>query len=327
VNVTAAHVHSGVTGVNGPVVFALNGAAGSYCGVSGRLSSAQVAALLAGGMYVNIHTAAFPGGEIRGQLQKDLGTHFVAALDGAQEVPPVATPALGSASLVIGPTGAASILVSYGGLVGAPTASHVHNAPVGANGPVAVTLAAAGPGQFAATFTPTAAQLTQLRGGTWYVNVHTAAFPGGEIRGQLRPAVLPTTFGPACPGSSGVRPEIGATGFAGLGTQLGIEVYGGLPGTAAFLLFGLDRDQTAGAVPLPLSFPAVGLNAPCFFLLDPIATRLGFCDPLGCAKLPWNLPFSPGLRGTTVYAQWVLVDPAANPAGFVASNAQGLLVQ
>ena len=34
----------------------------------------------------------------------------------------------------------------------------------------------------------TAAQVAQLRGGFWYVNLHTAAFPGGEIRGQVTAA-------------------------------------------------------------------------------------------------------------------------------------------
>lgn len=324
-NVTAAHLHSGAAGVAGPVLFPLNGAAGNYCGVSPRLTATQVAALMADATYLNIHTAAFPGGEIRGQMRKDLGSLFAAELDGASQVPANAVAGLGSASLEIGPDGNATITVSYGGLTGAVTASHIHNAPIGVNGPVSVPLVPSGT-QLVASFVPTAVQLAQLRAGDWYVNIHTAAFPGGEIRGQLHPAKLPTTFGPTCLGSSGQRPEIGASSFPGLGTSVDIEVYGALPGAPSFLVFGLNRDSASGS-PLPLGFTAVGLNAPCFFVIDPIANRLAFADARGCASVSWNVPFNTGLRGVVVCAQWVLVDGAANPAGFVSSNGLSMLVQ
>jgi hypothetical protein len=325
-NVTAAHVHAGVVGVNGPVVFPLNGSNGIYGGVSPRLTAAQVAAATADGFYVNVHTAAFPGGEIRGQLASDLGNHFTARMEGAQEVPPAASPALGVAEMSIDAAGVASIVVSYGGLLGVPTASHIHLGAVGTNGGVAVPLTASG-GQFVATFTPSSAQLTALRSGQWYVNVHSTMFPGGEIRGQLGPATLPTTYGPSCPGSNGIRPEIGARRFAGLGTSVDIDVYGGLPLTVGFLLQGLSRDATGGGLPLPAVFPAVGLNAPCFFLLDPMSTVLAFTDSRGNATRPWALPFLPGLRGLVVNAQWVLLDAAANPAGLVASNGLSMTIQ
>jgi len=323
--VTAAHLHIAAAGINGPVVFPLNGGAGTYCGVSPRLTDAEVTALNANGTYMNIHTAAFPGGEIRGQMLRDLGTHFVASLDGLSEVPPNPSPGLGAAQLVIGANGTAQIIVSFGGLVAPTTASHIHTAPVGVNGPVTIPLALVG-GQFVATFTPTTAQLLDVRNGNWYVNIHTTAFPGGEIRGQLRAATLPTTFGPACVGTPG-RPEIGATRFPCVGASVDIDCYGTPPGGASFLIFGLNRDNAGGGAPLPLAFTAVGLNAPCFFLLDPIATQLTFANALGCATLTWNTPFNPGLRGLNVYTQWVLLDPPANPAGFVASNALTLTVQ
>jgi hypothetical protein len=325
VAVTAAHVHAAAPGVNGPVVFGLNGSNGVYCGVSPRLTAAQVATLLADGCYVNIHTAALPGGEIRSQLARDLGNHFTAALDGGQEVPPTPTPGLGAASLTIQANGTASIVVPFGGLVAPTTAAHIHEAPAGSNGPVVVPLVA-GIGQFAATFTPTAAQLVQLRAGNWYVNVHTTTFPGGEIRGQLARATLPTTFGPSCLGSNGVRPEIGARRFPGIGGSVAVDGYGALPGAPAFLLYGLSR-EAAGGLPLPLGFPTFGLNAPCFFLLDPATSVLTFADVRGCASQTWNVPFAPGLRGLEVYAQWVLFDGPANPAGLVASNGLVLTVQ
>ncbi len=41
----------------------------------------------------------------------------------------------------------------------------------------------------------TAAQANDLRAGLWYINVHTDAFPAGEIRGQVVPTPVPATFG------------------------------------------------------------------------------------------------------------------------------------
>ncbi len=128
------------------------------------------------------------------------------------------------------------------------------------------------------------------------------------------------------PGSSGVRPEIGATGFAALGGRVSIDLYGAAPTRPAFLVFGFDRDASA-AGPLPLPFAAVGLAAPCWFLVDPVATRVLGTDARGCSRAIWSLPFAPGLRGLDVHAQWIVVDPPANAAGFVASNGLTLTVQ
>lgn len=70
---TAAHIHHGAAGVAGPVVFPINittDSTGSVNFTSIALSSAQRASLDSGNYYVNIHSAAFPNGEIRGQLLK-----------------------------------------------------------------------------------------------------------------------------------------------------------------------------------------------------------------------------------------------------------------
>lgn len=323
--ITAAHLHNGAAGVNGGVIFPLTGSGGVYCGVSPRLTAAQVASLLADGTYFNIHTGANPGGEIRGQVLKDPGSDFTATLDGAQQVPPVVTAAVGSGSLHIDKNGDAHVVVSYAGLSGAPFAAHIHQAPVGSNGGIAVPLAASG-GQFVATFTPTAAQLAALRAGNWYFNIHTPPNPGGEIRGQLGPVTLPSTFGPSCPGSSGQRAEIGATGFAGPGSSVDVELYDALPGAAAFLALGFDRDSSALG-PLPLPFSTVGLNAPCFFLLDPVTALLSFADANGCATRPLGFGFVSGALGLEVYGQWIVLDAGANPAGLATTNALTLTLQ
>lgn len=324
-NVTAAHLHGAPAGLNGAVMFPLVGAAGAYCGVSPRLTDAQVAAVMADGTYFNVHTAAFPGGEIRGQLLRSPGSDFVAAMDSAQEVPTNPSLGRGGAALRLDAAGNGTIRVHFAGLSGAPTAAHIHNGAIGLNGPVVVPLTLSG-GVFVGSFTGTTTNLSQLRGGTWYVNIHTAAFPGGEIRGQLLPAVLPTTFGPACPGSSGERPEIGATGFLAVGTGVQIDLFGALPGAASFLALGFDRDGSPAA-PLPRPFLAVGLNAPCYFLLDPATSLLSFADARGCASRALPFAFVPALRGLSLFGQWVVFDPIANPAGFVASNALSMQLQ
>ncbi|MGI9012745.1 MAG: CHRD domain-containing protein [Phycisphaerales bacterium] len=68
--VIGAHVHIAPVGVNGPVIIPLThtgGMAGTLSG-SGVLTEAQETALFADGLYINVHTDLFPGGEIRGQL-------------------------------------------------------------------------------------------------------------------------------------------------------------------------------------------------------------------------------------------------------------------
>jgi hypothetical protein len=81
--------------------------------------------------------------------------------------------------------------VNFAGLSGPATAAHFHGpAAPGANAPVIVPIGQQGqpvtsPASGQVTLDEAKAQ--QLLGGQWYVNVHTAANPGGEIRGQVTP--------------------------------------------------------------------------------------------------------------------------------------------
>jgi len=65
-----AHIHTGAAGANGPVLIGLtkDGDNGWTVPAGAKFTDEQYAAYLAGGLYVNVHTAAHPGGEIRGQL-------------------------------------------------------------------------------------------------------------------------------------------------------------------------------------------------------------------------------------------------------------------
>lgn len=66
----AAHIHIGAKGRNGPVIVPLEKKGDTYSVPAGRkLSDAQVKAFKAGELYVNVHSAKYKGGEVRGQIQ------------------------------------------------------------------------------------------------------------------------------------------------------------------------------------------------------------------------------------------------------------------
>jgi len=115
-------------------------------------------------------------------------TTLTARLAGTSEVPPVTTPGAGmlTASFESG-TRTLTWTATYSGLSGPATAAHFHGpaAPSANAGVVLPFPSAASPIQ--ATATLTEAQAIDLLAGRWYVNIHTATNPGGEIRGQLVP--------------------------------------------------------------------------------------------------------------------------------------------
>lgn len=321
VNVIAAHFHQAAAGVNGPVIVNFNGGGGTYCGVSDRLTPAQLAALMADGFYANIHTSTFPGGEIRAQMRKDVGDHFYAICNGAAETPPVPSLGLGSAALILQPNGQLVLNGAFGGLGSAAVAAHVHRGAVGVAGPIVFGLTFAG-GVLSGTYTPTVADLADLRSGQWYVNVHSAVFGGGEIRGQLLPATLPSTYGEGCLSSSGFIPHAGVTGFPCLGSSFTFDLYGAPAPTFALLFVGDNRD------PGPVELPLLGIGAPgCHALLTSIVLQFTqITNAQGCASQPIAVPLDPNLRNVPLVAQWVALDALANPAQLVTSNALSFVV-
>jgi hypothetical protein len=110
-----------------------------------------------------------------------------AVLDGKSEVPPNASAGTGTADIDYdAATKKLSWKLSYSGLTGPATAAHFHGpTEPGKNAGVAVAIpnAATSPTEGSATLTD--AQAADLLAGKYYVNVHTAANPGGEIRGQV----------------------------------------------------------------------------------------------------------------------------------------------
>jgi hypothetical protein len=110
-----------------------------------------------------------------------------ATLSGKTEVPPNASNGTGTADLDYDPaTKKLAWKVTYSGLSGPATAAHFHGpAEAGKNGGVAVAIpnATTSPVEGSATLTDT--QAADLLAGKYYVNIHTAANPGGELRGQV----------------------------------------------------------------------------------------------------------------------------------------------
>ena len=108
-------------------------------------------------------------------------------LSGANEVPPVNTAAAGFASFTIGEDRSVAGSVTTSGVIG--TAAHIHEGAPGKNGPVIVPLEKSSDNTWA--IKPGAkldgAQFEAFKAGNLYVNVHSAANKGGEIRGQLKP--------------------------------------------------------------------------------------------------------------------------------------------
>jgi hypothetical protein len=149
---------------------------------------------------------------------------FATTLTGAQQVPPVASPGIGSGLVTLDTvTNLMTVNVSFSGLLSPTTASHIHCcAPPGVNAIVATTVPTF-PGfplgvtagtylrtfdlTDAATYNPAfiianggtvssaqAAFIAGLVSGQTYLNIHTIEFPGGEIRGQLSAIPEPATL-------------------------------------------------------------------------------------------------------------------------------------
>ncbi|WP_050631164.1 CHRD domain-containing protein [Bradyrhizobium viridifuturi] len=110
-----------------------------------------------------------------------------AKLDAKSEVPANTSAGTGTADIDYdAATKKLSWKLTYSGLTGPATAAHFHGpAEAGKNSGVAVAIPNATSSPVEGSATLTDAQAADLLAGKYYVNVHTAANPGGEIRGQV----------------------------------------------------------------------------------------------------------------------------------------------
>lgn len=210
------HIHEGLAGTNGPISGTPNSTTpqgpallldittdntninGSFVNVF-RLTDAQVGLLQARSLYINIHSQANLGGELRGQILPVSDVALLANMSGANEVPSIVANSNGN--IVFDLQG--NILTasgSFSGLEGdiavdLAGGAHIHDAVAGRNGPISILLNIKASddnrsGVFLAsqnTFELTDAQVDLLLSQGNYVNIHSQANRGGELRGQIAP--------------------------------------------------------------------------------------------------------------------------------------------
>ncbi|MBT8201037.1 MAG: CHRD domain-containing protein, partial [Acidimicrobiia bacterium] len=222
--ITGAHVHSGVAGVDGPVV--INFAVGSdaeieagdarfavhdtfaFAGSPQQIMYGCVAvdptvasdiAAAPGDFYANIHSEAFPAGMIRAQVGAGevAMTTILAELSGEEEVS-VPGEGFGFAALEVFEGEGTIVWFIDAEPIGQPTAAHVHTGALGVEGPVFLDLGVTPDTFFEPGFAPglwfgsglvegiDPGIITEIVGtpGDEYVNVHNEEFPGGVMRGQ-----------------------------------------------------------------------------------------------------------------------------------------------
>lgn len=202
-----SHIHDGIAGRNGQVVFTLvpklrsNKRSGCFkeCLNTFELSDEQVRSLMDRFYYINIHSDAYPSGELRGQLLPKSHKYFLVNLSGSHEVPPIESRASGTlvAELEhrrLTVTGSFKDLSSpiLRELLGG---AHIHDAPAGQNGPVVFPLGLEPPCteqtealllSMRNVYDLTCDQEDQLMDENYYANIHSVEFPSGELRGQFK---------------------------------------------------------------------------------------------------------------------------------------------
>ena len=189
-SITMAHFHLGAAGVSGPVIFTIcNPCYGTYLTGKWPNTTTYMSQLMSAGVYINIHTAANPGGEIRGQVIVPFSSgppyQTTTVLYG--------TPnpcAFGVATLSLTSNGGnLSYTIVATNLTGPITLAHFHAGAAGVSGGPIDTICgqSACPSGFvlSGTWANTSAFASALMAGAVYINLHTTANPGGEIRGQV----------------------------------------------------------------------------------------------------------------------------------------------
>jgi hypothetical protein len=157
------------------------------------LTPDQVTALLEGGLYLVANSAAYPAGEIRGQIVPSNITVVWTTLSGAQETPPVTTTATGIAATTVDTV--ANTVSVYVNTTGATDATSVEldtrMQGAAATKLVALTKSAVNMGSWSVMLSPiTTNDVSNFSKGLWFINVLTPADPNGAIGGVVTP---PTT--------------------------------------------------------------------------------------------------------------------------------------
>ena len=324
---TASHIHEAAPGANGGVVTNLGGEAaytrnGSTLTATfrGITHGGDKLRLIQGGAYFNIHSAQFPGGEVRGQLIPR-PKRFYANIDVAQEQAAFPTSNfaglndIGGAVMLYDPaTNMMRLRLSLFNFNNTFSNSHFHAEIPGRSGGVVVPLgtnANAGGytntnGFISGTFDipMTGADPIALLMGGLYLNFHSTAFAGGEARGQVWPSeeVPGTRFA-----------NLAVRGFVGTADQVliqGITINGPEPIRALITAKG----------PSLSSFGVTGALAnPRLQLYDSGRRLIATNDDVGTIAPGSELASIPGVPTNTAEAALVVVLPPGNYTAVVSA--------
>lgn len=187
---TSAHIHGAFAGDSGGALITLEQDTSDdglwSVPTSTTLDATNLASLLAGGTYFNVHTPAVGSGEVRGQIAPNHIVVLRNELSGDQEVPAVVTVATGIGYTTVNEvTGAINANARVSAVTG--NAAHIHIGSAGISGSVAVTLSESSTGFWVTDDNETldASELTSFNSDSLYFNVHSVANGSGEIRGQI----------------------------------------------------------------------------------------------------------------------------------------------
>lgn len=193
--ITGFHIHEGNDKTNGPVLLDLESSlSGNYAKAKVVVNQGLLSKLLRSEVYLAVHTAANPGGEMRGQIKLETDFGYYTEMDGAQQVPMNASTAKGVAAINLSLDGKFLEVKSVtDGLSGAIMGAHLHRGEAGTNGGLLVDLSAMistnGRGLFGVVEIDDSIKSVfqnYVKMGMVYLNIHTMANPNGEVRGQIK---------------------------------------------------------------------------------------------------------------------------------------------
>ncbi len=329
---TASHIHEGAVGANGSVVTNL-GTEAAYVRNGNNLTQTfksithggDKLKLIQGGAYFNIHSAQFPGGEIRGQLIAR-PIRLYANMDVAQEALPnptvnySAVNNFGGAVLLFDPTAnTVTVRHSLYNFTSTFTNSHIHTGAPNVNGPVNTGLGNSPiAGSYnsdnghisgnhnAVAYSATLADITALLNGGTYLNYHSQAFGGGQLRGQIFQSTetLNTRLG-----------NLSVRSFVGTGDQVligGISVQGAEP--VRVLITAKGPSLTAFGV-------AGAIANPKLALFDSAGRQIAANDDVGVIPANSELSRIPNVPTNPLESALVVVLPPGNYTAIVSAAA------
>lgn len=321
-----SHIHEAAVGVAGGVVSPL-GAESVYTRNGNTLTGAfrgltyggDKLKLLQGGAYYNIHSATYPGGEIRGQLiaqPKRLVANITVAQEQAASTATITSNAYGAAVMYYDPVAnKMSLRVNIYNFTNTFSNSHFHEAAPGVSGAVAVGLGGAtvagytnpSPGFYSGSFDIpyTGGDPVKLLTSGAYLNFHSNIYPGGEIRGQVRPSE-------EVPGSRVINLSARGPVEAGAGALIqGFSILG--PEPVRVLITAKGPSMSVYGLTGLLSDPVLALY-------DSAGRQIASNNDVGTVAAGSEMASIPGVPTNSVESALVVVLPPGNYSVVVTGN-------